>query len=89
MKLRFLKNPKSNKPDGVLTLAFIVTIAATIKFLLDGVTVTVADHVINFGKVDALSYGSLLAPVLGAHGYLDGRFKKREESNERPDNPDL
>ncbi len=88
MKLRFMKNPESDRPDGMLTLAFIVTIAATIRFLLDGVTVTVFDHVIAFGKVDALVYGALLTPVLGAHSFKDTRPDRFKRSEGRVDNPD-
>lgn len=81
----WIRHPKSNKPDMMVTLVVVAVLAAVFKFLTDGISVTVGSHIINFGHVDSMAYGSLLAPVLGAHGYLDSRPKEVEE---RVDNPD-
>lgn len=68
--MRWLKNPSSNKPDPMLTMSVIVVLAASIKFITEGVTVQVAAHNINFGHADSLTYGALLGSVLGVHGYI-------------------
>lgn len=54
-------------------LCIAVVLVACIKFLLDGVTVHLAGISFDLGHVDAMAYGALLTPVLGAHGWIEGR----------------
>lgn len=82
MKLRYLINPKKGIQDPILTLSYIAVFAATAKFLLDGVTLTLHGQTIDFGHMDSLSYGTLLAPILGAHGYMS----VKEPNNKEKDN---
>lgn len=73
MNFLFIKHPGTGEPDVMTTLLVITTTVASLKFLMDGVTLHISSHVISFGHMDALSYGSLLAPLLGAHGYIEGK----------------
>lgn len=83
--MKWVTNPSSNKPDPMLTMSVIVVTAACIKFLLEGVTVNINGHAVDFGHVDALVYGALLTPVLGVHGYIKARTGK---GTQKVDNPD-
>lgn len=65
----FLKHPRTGLPDVMLTLSTVVVLAASVKFLLEGINLTIFGHMVNFGHADAMTYGTLLTPVLGAHGY--------------------
>lgn len=74
---------KTTPRDTILTLSVFVVVVASIKFLLDGVTITNSGHTIDFGHVDALSYSSLLAPILGVHGYM--KVRKNPNNGDNPD----
>lgn len=52
-------------------------IVCVIKFLFEGVTFDVLGHAVNLGHADAMTYGALLTPILGAHAFI----------NTRPDQP--
>lgn len=84
MKIKWVINPSSNKSDPMLTMSVLVVSVAALKFLLEGVTMTVGGHAVNFGHVDAMVYGALLTPVLGVHGYLKGK----KSDAQKVDNPD-
>lgn len=71
-----MKIPKVNRSDMILTLTTIVVLAATLKFLLDGASITMGEHIIVFGHVDSMTYGTLLSPVLAAHGFLEHKKEK-------------
>lgn len=71
MSWLFLKHPETSKPDLMTTLLTVVTYAAVLKFVLDGVTLVVSGHSISFGHMDPIAYGTLLAPVLSLHGWLE------------------
>ena len=85
--LRFftVKHKDSEEVDVILSLVVFAVIIAGLKFLLDGVSVTIFGHLVNFGHTDSLSYGSMLTPILGAHGYISGQPTK---SAGKVDNPD-
>ena len=87
-KSLLLDHPRTGKTDVLMTLVVFVVVICGIKFLLDGVQINIAGHILNFGHTDSFSYGSLLSPVLGAHGYVDVRGSEIS-SNGRVDNPDL
>lgn len=78
MKFPFIQNPKTGKPDVMVTLTVAVTSAAVFKFLLDGVTVTLVGHTMDFGHIDAMTYGTLLSPVFAAHSYMHAKGQKEE-----------
>ena len=77
------KHPKTGKPDLMQMLGAIAVIAASFKFVLEGVVIAG----INFGHVDATVYAAFLSPVLGVHGireYMNkGLKKKKETQNEK------
>lgn len=61
------------------TLTVIVTLAATFKFIVEGVVLTYNGNSINLGHVDAMVYAALLTPVLGTHGYVTAKGTKETE----------
>ncbi len=83
-----VNHPKTGKPDVILTMVVFVIVVCAIKFLLDGVTLKLFGHVISFGHTDSFSYGSLLSPVLGAHGFIEGKNASTYNSINRVDDPD-
>ncbi len=92
MKFPFIKQPKSGMPDVMVTLSVVAVFAAVLKFLLEGVTIVVYGHSIDFGHADSLTYGALLAPVLGAHGWVDTMSKNPPpppSNYVKVDNPDV
>lgn len=74
----------THKRDVILTLSVVATIAAVVKFLMDGVTIQLMGHSIDFGHMDSMSYATLLAPILGAHSWQSTRASKQQ----KVDNPD-
>jgi hypothetical protein len=76
--------------DTFLALAVFVVISATLKFLFEGVTMTAAGRVFDLGHADALTYGALLTPVLGAHSYMKGKkiTAGKRDLQKAADNPD-
>lgn len=45
------------------------------KFLMAGVTVTLAHNSLTFGTIDSLTIAAILTPILGAHhlgSYIEG-----------------
>lgn len=56
--------------DTMELLSIVVVLAATARFLLEGLSFKVVGHPLSFGHIDPLTYAALLSPVLGAHGYL-------------------
>jgi hypothetical protein len=67
-----------------------------VRFLLDGIQVTLGENVFTFGSTDPLAYGSILAPLVAGHSYIRNKasvlnFKKRTNPNYKHptiDNPD-
>lgn len=78
-KALWIKHPLTGELDPVLTLSAFVVFICGVKFLLDGVSLTIAEHTLTLGHVDPLSYGSLLAPILGMHGWVSTRAKKDDD----------
>lgn len=58
--------------DPLFALIVFSVVIAVAKFLIDGVTFEIAGHPVNLGHMDPLAYGSLLTPLLAAHGYIKG-----------------
>lgn len=57
----------------ILKLSVLVVLACTVKFLLEGVVLHYGTTSIDLGHADSLAYAALLSPVLGTHGYLQGK----------------
>ena len=73
MKFPFFEDPETGKPSEMLTLSVIVTLAAAARFLLDGITINIAHHMLTFGHVDSMTYLAFLSPIVGTHGYIKGK----------------
>lgn len=83
MKLRFLKNPKSGQPDLFITLSLFAVLAAIARFLGEGMTIVLHGHtIVSNMHTDASAYAAFLAPVLGAHGYMETRNPTKENKDE-------
>lgn len=65
-----VRHPSTGEIDVILSLVVFVVVICGLKFLLDGVSIQVFGHMVSFGHVDSMSYGTMLAPTLGAHGYI-------------------
>lgn len=63
----WLKHPRSNKPDTMLTFSALALAVCLIKFLLNGASVEVMGYSIEFGTVDAALVAALLTPTLAAY----------------------
>lgn len=61
--LFWIKHPRKNKPDTMLTFSTYAFLGCLFKFLFNGVTI----GAVNFGTVDAILIGSLLTPTLVAY----------------------
>lgn len=71
--MRWFKHPRTGLGDPMLTITVIAVGIAALKFLLDGASITLFGHILDFGHVDPLTYGSLLTPILGAHSWQNTR----------------
>lgn len=69
---------------NTLQLSVAVVLVCCLRFLFDGIEITIAGHSLSLGHMDPLAYGTILAPVLGAHGYIRANIGKRTKI----DNPD-
>jgi hypothetical protein len=75
----------------MLTLTAIAVTVAALKFAFDGVTVTVANHVVSVPHTDGGVYAAFLSPILGTHGFMASRttsFEPLNGSNLKPEDPD-
>lgn len=86
MKFPFIKN------DPMLTLVYLTVVVCLTKFLFEGMTVTLAAYTFTLAQSDAGTYAALLAPILGAHGYVTVRTPPPKladlKKDVTPDNPD-
>jgi len=82
-----LTNAKTNKKDVMLTLVFFSVIIAGLKFLFEGVNLTILGHAVNLGHTDASTYAAFLTPVLGSHSYIDAQTPHLPQPP-KADNPD-
>ena len=74
-RLQQLKSP-------TLLLSLMVVSACTIRFLIDGISFFAFGHIVNLPHTDPMAYGAILAPVLGAHGYIHGKLNAVEAKDE-------
>lgn len=73
LKVAGLLHPSTKQVDVMLALVCFVVVIVCLKFFLTGMIITVGAHTINFGSSDGWAYGSVLSPVLAAHGYNSTR----------------
>jgi hypothetical protein len=93
MKVAGLIHPTTRQLDVMLFLVVFVVVAVVLKFFLTGVVITLGAHTITFGSMDGWSYGSVLSPVLAAHGFNSTRnsiYGNLGQSDTRyvPEDPD-
>lgn len=63
----FIKHPRSGKKDTMLSLSVYAFFVCLFKFLMNGVSFTIFDYIIDFGTVDATLIAALLTPTLVAY----------------------
>jgi hypothetical protein len=78
LKFPFIQNPRNGKPDEMVTIVMIATIATVARFLVDGISLKIEDFSISFGHLDASLYVAILGPILGAHSFLGN---KKDDKN--------
>ncbi len=88
MKFPFIQDPRTHKPDEMVTLTVLTTIAAVVRFLFDGITIKLFEHTLVIGHIDAAVYIALLAPILGAHSYIGGQKLKSKPKGDENGNKD-
>jgi hypothetical protein len=59
----WIKHPRSQEPDAMLTLAVYSVVATVVKFLFSDMTF----GAVTFGDLDASVIAALLTPTLGAY----------------------
>lgn len=69
----WLKHPRTGIADPMLTIVFVAVCVASIRFLLDSTTIIAGTFSFTIAKLDALTYSSFLAPILGAHSWQNTR----------------
>lgn len=75
-KVSKLAQTISDNPTGFLSI--LVVMICSFRFLLDGISVTVSGHLLQISHTDPLAYSSILAPILGAHGYVRTRVDSQK-----------
>lgn len=68
-------------------LSSIVVAVCAIRFLFDGATLSLLGQTLTFASTDPLAYGSILTPVLAAHGYIRAKAQT-PQSKPKVDDPD-
>jgi predicted transporter len=66
MKL-WIKHPRSNSYDAMLSVAVYTLGIVLFKYTLNGVVLTLETFTINLGTTDAALVAALLTPTLGAY----------------------
>ena len=66
-------------------VAVAASVACIIKFLLEGVSITIAGQPLSLGHADPVTYGMLLGPLWGGHAYLQARVRKPKSKVGNPD----
>ena len=54
----------------MVLLTVLTVVVCCIRFVFDGVTVPIGEKALSVGHTDPLAYGSILSPVLAAHGFV-------------------
>ncbi len=75
---------KASERNTLLTLVILTVVCCLVKFILDGVVVSIYGQTINFGHVDATVYLTLLSPILGSHSFIESKkLKAPQASNDK------
>ena len=69
-------------------LSVLVVLICSFRFLLDGISIVIFNHTITIGHTDPLAYATILAPILGTHGYINTRVKRSDNTTKKVTNPD-
>lgn len=75
---------KPKRKDVMLTLVTLTVYACVGKFLMEGVSIHIGEHVLDLGHADSGTYAALLAPILGAHGYITSKKPKEGQQDGEP-----
>lgn len=69
----------------MIKLSVMVVTVCSFRFLFDGVVITIGSNTFSLGHIDALSYGSIMTPILGVHGYIHTKLNagKKQDEPER------
>lgn len=70
---------EASKKSPTYLLSLIVVFVCSFRFLLDGITFNCCGITFSFGHVDSLSYTAIMAPILGAHSWIQTKKTKVEE----------
>lgn len=70
--------------DGMRSMSYLTILVCLVKFMLEGMTIHFFGSVLTVNVSDAMTYGAILTPVLGAHAARDWQSNKKS----RVDNPD-
>lgn len=65
----------------MMTLSVVAALACIAKFLADGASFVINGHPVSLGHADSMSYGALLTPILGTHGYLQSLIKPKGDTD--------
>lgn len=87
-----LTHPTTGQRDVMITLVVFAVVVCAAKFFLNDVSITTGTHTVNLGHTDSFSFGSFLTPILGAHGYMNGRSSDTTllaNGTQSVDNPDV
>lgn len=83
------KHTAGGTANTMHTLVCLSVLACVLKFFFEGVTLHIFGHPVQLGHADAMSYGAILSPILGAHaarGWSGGGSS--DASNPNIENPD-
>jgi hypothetical protein len=79
----FIKDPQTGLPSEMVTLTIMVTVAATARFLLDGVSIQIFSTHTTFSHIDSMTYAAFLAPILGSHSFLKNKDAGGKNDDEK------
>lgn len=69
--------------DTLENLTILVVVICCFRFLLDGVSTTLFGQKFELGHMESLAYGSIMAPILAANGYIKGKRADNEKKHEK------
>lgn len=73
---------KTSERNTMMTLVVLTVVCCLVKFVLEGVVVTLYGNTVNFGHVDATVYLTLLSPILGSYSFIESKKPKVPTQNE-------
>ena len=79
-----MKLAKKRRDQMFLLVAFTI-VCCVFKFMMEGVVLNIGGQTLNLGHADAGTYAALLAPILGAHGYVTVKTPEDKDGDGIPD----